>query len=178
MEFNDEEFSKLTGKLEQYASMVSKLQARLEMKEKENAMQEEMRAVRQQLKEVQHQLEVTNQKLAEAEARCRDVEQERDGWKEQCNRMEKVVNTAAVENAFLKNCILISLSSIKQFSHLIKRVELRALIHTFLMKTLSPLMGARGIEAVNEAVEMGDAYDFDKLADQLIIGNEGNVTNE
>lgn len=178
MEFNDDEFNMLTGKLEGYAAKVSALEARLEMKEKETMMQEEMNDIKEKLRVAHDELAGVRQQLAESEARRIEAEKDRENLQGEYNKLQKVVDTAAVENAFLKNCILISLSSIRQFSHLIKRVELRALIHTFLMKTLSPLMGTRGIEAVNEAVEIGDSYDLEKLADQLVIGNEGQVTHE
>ena len=55
---------------------------------------------------------------------------------------------------------------------------MKALAYTFLMKTLSPLMGTRGIEVVNEATEFSDVSELSKLADQLIMSNEGIVKHE
>ena len=42
---------------------------------------------------------------------------------------------------------------------------------------LSPLMGTKGIEVVNEAMELSDVSELSKLADQLIMSNEGTVNH-
>jgi hypothetical protein len=55
---------------------------------------------------------------------------------------------------------------------------MKALAYTFLMKTLSPEMGPKGIEVVNEATEMSDATELSKLADQLIMSNEGLIKHD
>ena len=61
---------------------------------------------------------------------------------------------------------------------MLKRIEMKALAYTFLMKTLSPEMGPKGIEVVNEATEMSDVTELGKLADQLIMSNEGLVKHD
>ena len=73
---------------------------------------------------------------------------------------------------------MLSVSSIKDFFHMLKRIEMKALAYTFLMKTLSPEMGPKGIEVVNEATEMSDATELSKLADQLIMSNEGLIKHD
>ena len=116
--------------------------------------------------------------LAESERGRLEAEAERDEWRKKYEEAEAMMNSAAVENAFLKNCILLSVASIKDFFHFMKRIEMKALTYTFLMKTLSPLMGTKGIEVVNEATEFSDVSELSKLADQLIMSNEGTVLHE
>ena len=131
-----------------------------------------------ELDRTKQDLTATQMALAESERGRLEAEAERDEWRKKYEEAEAFMNSAAVENAFLKNCILLSVASIKDFFHFMKRIEMKALTYTFLMKTLSPLMGSKGIEVVNEATEFSDVSELSKLADQLIMSNEGTVLHE
>ena len=86
-------------------------------------------------------------------------------------------DSALVENAWLKNCILLSLTSIRTFMRMVKRVELKSLFITFLHKTILPDMGVRGIHAIDDTMDLTDINEIEKLADQIILENHGNVTH-
>ncbi len=175
MELSDVEFGTLTDKLEKYASMVSTLQARMEMQEKESVMKEENRCLLAKLEAEAAEASRLRAELLSAEERCAAMEREREAYREQYEQLSRAMDVALVENAFLKNCLLISVSKIKQYAQMLKHAEQRALIYTFLTKAMSPMMGIRGIEVLNEAVELGDGYEIEKLGDQVVIGNEGQV---
>jgi hypothetical protein len=64
-----------------------------------------------------------------------------------------------VEIAYLKNYVMLSLASIKTFAQLVKRIDLKSMLYTFVSKTLAPEMGARGIQALNEAIDLTDVPD-------------------
>ena len=183
MELSDAEFGNLSGKLEKYAARVSMLEARLEMQEKESVLKEENRCLSAKLEAAETEAAGLRAQLAAAQERCGATEREREAYRAQCEQLTRAMDVALVENVYLKNCLLFSVSSIKHYASMIKRAELRALVHTFLMKAMSPLMGPHGIEVLNEAVELGDGYEIEKLADQLvnvtspgnqIIGNQMN----
>ena len=175
MELSDVEFGNLTGKLEKYAATVSMLEARLEMQEKESVMKEENRCLLTKLEAEVAETSRLRAELTASEERCAATEREREAYREQCEQLTRAMDLALVENAYLKNCLLLSVPSIKYYAHMMKHAEQRALIFTFLTKAMSPLMGVRGIEVLNEAVELGDGYEIEKLADQVVIGNEGQV---
>ena len=179
MELSDVEFGNLTEKLEKYAATVSMLQARLEMQEKENVMKEEYRCLLTKLKAEAAEVSRLRAELKASEERRAASEREREAYREQCEQLTRAMDVALVENAFLKNCLLISVSRIKQYSHMIKRAEQRALIYTFLTKTMSPMMGVHGIEVLNDAVELGDGCEIEKLVNVTSPGNQiiGNQMN-
>ena len=164
MDFNNEEFGNVSDRLERYATQVGALQAKLEYQEKMSEQERKLDVMVMELDRSKQELTATPMALAESERRRLEA--------------EAYMNSAAVENAFLKNCILLSVTSIKDFFHILKRVEMKALAYTFLMKTLSPLMGNRGIEVVNEATEFSDVSELSKLADQLIMSNEGIIKHD
>ena len=178
MDFNNEEFGNVSDRLERYASQVGALQAKLECQEKMSEQERKLDVMGVELDRCQKDLTATQMALAESERGRLEAEAERDEWRKKYEEAEAMMNSAAVENAFLKNCILLSVASIKDFFHFMKRIEMKALTYTFLMKTLSPLMGNRGIEVVNEATEFSDVSELSKLADQLIMSNEGTVLHE
>ena len=178
MDFNNEEFGNVSDRLERYASQVGALQAKLECQEKMSEQVRKLDVMGVELDRCQKDLTATQMALAESERGRLEAEAERDEWRKKYEEAEAFMNSAAVENAFLKNCILLSVASIKDFFHFMKRIEMKALTYTFLMKTLSPLMGSKGIEVVNEATEFSDVSELSKLADQLIMSNEGTVLHE
>ena len=178
MDFNNEEFGNVSDRLERYASQVGALQAKLECQEKMSEQERKLDVMGVELDRCQKDLTATQMALAESERGRLEAEAERDEWRKKYEEAEAMMNSAAVENAFLKNCILLSVASIKDFFHFMKRIEMKALTYTFLMKTLSPLMGTKGIEVVNEATEFSDVSELSKLADQLIMSNEGAVIHE
>ena len=53
-----------------------------------------------------------------------------------------------------------------------KHINSKALIHTFLVKTVSPDMGPEALEVINQAVDLEETAEG-KLADQIIIDNSG-----
>lgn len=144
MNFTEREFSTVTDKLERYASQIGTLQAHLDTEKKLNGMM----------------------------ATLGDKERECGFWKGECEKLKSVITSAAVENAFLKNCIMLSVSSIRQFLHFVKHINSKALIHTFLVKTVSPDMGPEALEVINQAVDLEETAEG-KLADQIIIDNSG-----
>lgn len=178
MDFNNEEFGNVSDRLERYASQVGALQAKLECQEKMSEQERKLDVMGVELDRTKQDLTATQMALAESERGRLEAEAERDEWRKKYEEAEAMMNSAAVENAFLKNCILLSVASIKDFFHFMKRIEMKALTYTFLMKTLSPLMGTKGIEVVNEATEFSDVSELSKLADQLIMSNEGAVIHE
>ena len=178
MDFNNEEFGNVSDRLERYASQVGALQAKLECQEKMSEQERKLDVMGVELDRCKQDLTATQMALAESERGRLEAEAERDEWRKKYEEAEAMMNSAAVENAFLKNCILLSVASIKDFFHFMKRIEMKALTYTFLMKTLSPLMGTKGIEVVNEATEFSDVSELSKLADQLIMSNEGTVLHE
>ena len=178
MDFNNEEFGNVSDRLERYASQVGALQAKLECQEKMSEQVRKLDVMGVELDRCKQDLTATQMALAESERGRLEAEAERDEWRKKYEEAEAMMNSAAVENAFLKNCILLSVASIKDFFHFMKRIEMKALTYTFLMKTLSPLMGTKGIEVVNEATEFSDVSELSKLADQLIMSNEGTVLHE
>ena len=178
MDFNNEEFGNVSDRLERYASQVGALQAKLECQEKMSEQERKLDVMGVELDRCKQDLTATQMALAESERGRLEAEAERDEWRKKYEEAEAMMNSAAVENAFLKNCILLSVASIKDFFHFMKRIEMKALTYTFLMKTLSPLMGTKGIEVVNEATEFSDVSELSKLADQLIMSNEGIVKHD
>ena len=178
MDFNNEEFGNVSDRLERYATQVGALQARLECQEKMSEQERKLAMMEMELNRCKDNINAMQVALAESERGRLEAEAERDEWRKKYEDADAYINSTAVENAFLKNCILLSVSSIKDFFHIMKRIEMKALAYTFLMKTLSPLMGTKGIDVVNEATEMTDASELSKLADQLIMSNEGIVRHE
>lgn len=178
MDFNNEEFGNVSDRLERYATQVGALQAKLEYQEKMSEQERRLQMMEMELNRSKENNVAMQMALVESERARLEAEAERDEWRNKCVEAEAYMNSAAVENAFLRNCILLSVTSIKDFFHILKRVEMKALAYTFLMKTLSPIMGSKGIEVVNEATEFSDVSELSKLADQLIMSNEGIVKHE
>lgn len=177
MDFNNDEFANVSDRLEKYATQVGALQAKLECQEKMSEQELKLQTMESALALSKQELAATKSALSEAERARQEAEAERDVWHRKCAEAEAAMKSTVAENVFLKSCIMLSISKIKDFFHMLKRIEMKALAYTFLMKTLSPEMGAKGIEAVNEAAEITDATELGKLADQLIVSNEGIITH-
>ena len=164
MELNQGEFDTLTKKLEQYAAQLSTLQTKLEL-------QPEIVSLRDQLASVQLKLdEVT----AERDEYKRKYEDEHERYE----ALENDMTTAMVENAWLKNCIILSLTSIRAFMRRVKRLEVKSLFFTFLHKTILPEMGPRSIQAIDDTIDLQDIGELEKLADQIIMENNGQVIKQ
>ena len=163
MELNQGEFDSVTQRLEQYASQVSILQTRLEIQPELVRKDEELARLRTELKD--------------SEMRCMRAEEELEELKGKYELLAHQTDSALVENAWLKNCILLSLTSIRTFMRMVKRVELKSLFITFLHKTILPDMGVRGIHAIDDTMDLTDINEIEKLADQIILENHGNVTH-
>ena len=163
MELNQGEFDSVTQRLEQYASQVSILQTRLEIQPELVRKDEELARLRTELKD--------------SEMRFMRAEEELEELKGKYELLSHQNNSALVENAWLKNCILLSLTSIRTFMRMVKRVELKSLFITFLHKTILPDMGVRGIQAIDDTMDLTDINEIEKLADQIILENHGNVTH-
>lgn len=164
MQIDQTEFTTLTEKLESYASQVSSLQTRIEL-------EPELAKKNQEIEDYKKRLSAAEERALVAEQQLTKVTAERDEFKQ-------MAMAKAVENVWLANCLLISVTGIKSFMHMIKRIELKALFLTFLQKTILPEMGARGLAAINEAIEIKDEDEIKKLADQLIVGNQGTVNHD
>ena len=178
MDFNNEEFGNVSDRLERYASQVGALQARLECQEKMSEQESRLRVMESDLNRCKQELMATQMALAESQSEVRKAAAERDAWRRKYEEAEARMKSTFAENTFLRSCIMLSVSSIKDFFHMLKRIEMKALAYTFLMKTLSPEMGPKGIQVVNEATEMSDVTELGKLADQLIMSNEGLVKHD
>lgn len=178
MKIIDQEFGNLTSKLESYASQVSALQTRIEMQEKQNEMQSEIVSLKESNMVLIEELDKTQAELKETQDRLAAALAERDVYRQEVQSMENAMSSKLVESAFLMNCIMLSLSNVKDFLHMVKRFDVKALFYTFMCKTIAPQMGPRGLEAVNSVVELNDTTGLEKLADQLILDNKGNITHE
>ncbi len=185
MELNETEFGKVTEKLETYASQLGALQVQLTMQqqqmEHERLMEEKDRHIaeleRQNREKDEHiacleqQQEIMSQQMA-------DITQQRDRLSLSLQELMSSMKSAAVENAFLKNCLLLSVSSVKEFMGMVRRLDVKSLMYTFLSKTLSKDMGPRGQQVIDELVPMNEPPEMEKLADQIIIDNSGSITHQ
>ena len=165
MQIDQTEFTTLTEKLESYASQVSSLQTRIEL---------ESEIVRRD-----QRIEELEKRLAASEERAVTAEQKLETVTAECAELRQMAVATAVENAWLRKCIIISADRIKRFMSIIKRIEVKALFQLFLQKTILPEMGARGLEIINEAIEIDDNEEMLlKKVDQLIVGNQGTVNHD
>ncbi len=179
MNFTEREFCTVTDKLERYASQIGTLQAHLDTEKKLNGMMATLGDKEREILTLRHELAMESSRRQQSEEAVRAMEMEVQGlkrecgfWKGECEKLKSVITSAAVENAFLKNCIMLSVSSIRQFLHFVKHINSKALIHTFLVKTVSPDMGPEALEVINQAVDLEETAEG-KLADQIIIDNSG-----
>ena len=184
MNFNETEFNSVTDKLERYASQVSALQARLDAQETIDRLKEQLHMSENQLIQCQAELAARDKELEEKriiieEQKTTIIGLNNDNTilKKECERMKDIAKSAAVENAFLTNCILLSVSNIKHFFKLVKHLQLKTVLHAFLIKTVSPEMGPKGLEVINEAADFEEEFDG-KLADQIIIDNSGTISHD
>lgn len=163
MEFNQGEFDSVTQRLEQYASQVSILQTKLELQPEIESLKKELDLRQSELDKVKAERDELAEKYAAEQRRRMELEGQ--------------ITTAAVENAWLKNCILLSLTNIKTFMRMVKRIELKSVLITFLHKTILPDMGPRGIQAIDETIELTDMSEIEKLADQIFMDNHGTINS-
>jgi chromosome segregation ATPase len=162
MDIDVAELQTITDKLENYAAQVSELNTRMELEIIISGLKNDLNRTRTELEE--------------AKAECEELKVK---YQDEMNRREELVQkitVAAVENAWLRNCILLSLSSIRKFMLSIKRIELKSLFFTFLHKTILPDMGTRGLQAIDDTIDLSDMVEMEKLADQIIMGNNGLVS--
>ena len=128
MESNQALIERMTERLESYASQVSALQTRMEMQAKENELQAEIKDLRKENAALRSELEATRADLAAVREQLRVACEERDGFKLISEQVQKRMDTVMVDNAFLKNCIMLSLGSIKDFVRMVRRIDLKALL--------------------------------------------------
>jgi len=171
MNIKDSEFETVAGRLESYASQVSELKMRLELRDVQYSLQQEINRLMLENQTLKCSLADMQGQLAQAQA-------DRDAAERRAAETQHLAESQLVENALLRNCILLSLGSIQKFMVMVKRFDLKALFYTFLSKTLSREMGERGLQAVNEAVELTDREGLEKLADQLILENRGVIAHQ
>ncbi len=181
MNLSETEFSTVTDKLEKYASQVSTLQARLDAQITINEIQEQRAQTECRLYQAEQERDMLSMQLAEAQniiaTQKKEIEQknqENSHWKSECERLTGIIKSAVVENAFLKNCIILSVPGIKHFFTLVRQISSKALLHTFLIKTVSPDMGPEALEVINNAVDLEEVPEG-KLADQIIFENSGTI---
>lgn len=159
MELDHKEFGTLTEKLESYASQVSKLQTTIQMQNEIKEVQAENERERLENMRLKFELETVKAQLEQQEQMNEDITQERDFFKNKAEELEASITKTSVEIAYLKNYVMLSLASIKTFAQLVKRIDLKSMLYTFVSKTLAPEMGARGIQALNEAIDLTDVPD-------------------
>ena len=181
MNLSETEFSTVTDKLEKYASQVSTLQARLDAQITIHEIQEQRAQTECRLYQVEQERDMLSMQLAEAQniiaTQKKEIEQknqESSHWKSECERLTGIIKSAVVENAFLKNCIILSVPGIKHFFSLVRQISSKALLHTFLIKTVSADMGPEALEVINNAVDLEEVPEG-KLADQIIFENSGTI---
>ena len=165
MNFTEREFSTVTDKLERYASQIGTLQAHLDTEKKLNGMMATLGDKEREILTLRHELAMESSRRQKSEEAVRAMEMEVQGLKRECGFWKG-------ECEKLKNCIMLSVSSIRQFLHFVKHINSKALIHTFLVKTVSPDMGPEALEVINQAVDLEETAEG-KLADQIIIDNSG-----
>lgn len=93
------------------------------------------------------------------------------------SELEQAQMATEIENTYLKRCLWLSWAKIKDFMAHIHDISVLALLQTFMLKTVSEEMGAKALEAINEAVTLPDENkpSTQIQADQVIIENNGTV---
>ena len=174
MNLSETEFSTVTDKLEKYASQVSTLQARLDAQITIHEIQEQRAQTECRLYQVEQERDMLSMQLAEAQniiaTQKKEIEQknqENSHWKSECERLTGIIKSAVV-------CIILSVPGIKHFFSLVRQISSKALLHTFLIKTVSPDMGPEALEVINNAVDLEEVPEG-KLADQIIFENSGTI---
>ena len=94
------------------------------------------------------------------------------------SELEQAHMATEIENTYLKRCLWLSWSKIKVFLSHIHDIQLLAFLQTFMIKTASEEMGAKALEAINEAVQLPNDEEKPSTqiqADQVIMENHGTV---
>ena len=119
--------------------------------------------------ELESQLKKTSELLAIKEA-------ENVALTHRVSELEMVNEATEIENTYLKQCLWLSWSKIKNFMAHIHDIRLLAFLQTFMLKTVSEKMGAKALEVINEAVQLPDDQPSTQIqADQVIMENHGTV---
>lgn len=94
------------------------------------------------------------------------------------SELEHANMATEIENTYLKRYLWLSWTKIRKFLSPIHDIQLLALLQTFLIKTASEEMGAKALEAINEAVQMPNEEEKPPTqiqAEQVILQNNGTV---
>ena len=92
--------------------------------------------------------------------------------------LEQGLEAKEIENAYLKKYLWLSWAKIQNFIRHIHDIQLLAFLQTFMTKTVSEKMGARALEAINEAMQMPEDEEKPSTqiqAEQVIMQNSGTV---
>jgi DNA repair exonuclease SbcCD ATPase subunit len=184
MNFTETEFSSVTDKLERYASELSSLQTRLDAQKEINDMMAIINNKEKELLEVKHELEIerrrrwaVEQSLAKKDEENTHLKAAYEQVKAERDKLRVDLGSESAKLAYLMDCIMISVSGVKSFFRIVKQINSKALLHTFLIKTVSPEMGPRALEVINEATDMDTGIEG-KIADQIIFDNTGTVEHQ
>lgn len=140
MEFNKEEFDSLTQKLEQYAAQLSTLQTKLELQPEIESMKNEVACLRQKLDVV----------TAERDELAEKYEAEH----QRCEELDNQVTTAMVENAWLKNYIILSAEKIREFMMKLKSIDRWAFLRSFVTWVIPEELRNEELELVEEVMAL------------------------
>ena len=88
-------------------------------------------------------------------------------------RLKQLVDSSLATNARLTDGLFLSIKLFSTLFNKVRHFELKSLIYAFIAKTISPELEPNGLEKLNKITELSDHPDLEKLADQLILGNEG-----
>lgn len=121
--------------------------------------------------ELEQQLQQTKDLLVAKEA-------ENVALTRQLDALREAHVATEIENTYLKRCLWLSWAKIKKFMSRIHDIQLLAFLQTFMIKTVSEEMGAKALEAINEAVQLPDDEEKPSTqiqAEQVIMQNSGTV---
>lgn len=124
-------------------------------------------------------------RVAELEKKLKQVsdllvvkEAENVALAQRLSELEQAQMATEIENTYLKRCLWLSWTKIRNFLSHIHDIQLLAFLQTFMIKTASEEMGAKALEAINEAVQLPDDEEKPSTqiqADQVIMENHGTV---
>ena len=159
MPITNEELNNIADRLERSYTQVGSLQTRLEMT--------------QQLADKDNQIAQLNDALnRERDARLKAETENLEKDKE-IARLKQLVDSSLATNARLTDGLFLSIKLFSTLFNKVRHFELKSLIYAFIAKTISPELEPNGLEKLNKITELSDHPDLEKLADQLILGNEG-----
>lgn len=131
------------------------------------------------------QLSDRDVRVAELEKKLKQVsdllvvkEAENVALAQRLSELEQAQMATEIENTYLKRCLWLSWTKIRNFLSHIHDIQLLAFLQTFMIKTASEEMGAKALEAINEAVQLPNDEEKPSTqiqADQVIMENHGTV---